>query len=77
MTAQSKQIVELSVSAKKSLRMSVRAKASHLSFLFSGGFMRNLHPIVCVLVVAVREGRHHVTLCGGVTAKFVRGYFDG
>jgi hypothetical protein len=56
--------------------MSVGAKPEHLPFLFWGEFMRNLLPIVCVLVVAVREGRHHATLCGSVTAKFVRGYLD-
>jgi sulfite exporter TauE/SafE len=38
--------------------------------------MEDLRPIVCVLVVAVRGGRHHVTLCGGIAAKFVRSYLD-
>ncbi|MGK0169144.1 MAG: hypothetical protein ACI9W2_000863 [Gammaproteobacteria bacterium] len=38
--------------------------------------MGDFGPIVRVLIVAVRDGRHHITLCGGETAKFVRGYLD-
>ncbi|MFT5450274.1 MAG: hypothetical protein ACI9DC_005480 [Gammaproteobacteria bacterium] len=76
MATDPKQVVTLTMHAQKALRMSVRAKPAHLRFLFSGGFMRNLYSIVRVLIVAVRDGRHHITLCGGVTAKFVRGDLD-
>jgi hypothetical protein len=39
MTPKAKQIVALAVRAQKSLRMTVRTKASHLPFLLSGMFM--------------------------------------
>ena len=55
MTPEPKQMVDLSVYVQEALRVSIGTKPAHLPFLLSGGFMGDLHRVVCILLVAVRD----------------------
>ena len=67
MTPKPKQIVELTMNAQESLRMSVGSEATHLAFLLSGMLMRHFCAIVRVSVLAMGNRAHDLAFRRSIT----------
>jgi hypothetical protein len=71
MAPNSEEVRHDGVNRGKPLQLGSRLEASHVVLSSADRLMRDLGPIVRVLVAAVRDGRHHGPVRGGVTTQLV------
>ena len=71
MSADAEEILHHAMDGGEALQMRGGLETAHLALALPCRLMRDLSPVVGVLLRAMRNGRHHGSVGGGVAAELV------